>query len=125
MFTNCATYKGGTNSKGGSSIISNSDTAPLLTTIGRTNAPDGTCNTPTHQGWTGAVYTTAYNTRIRNPKILSISQETMLSYVDIAQLPLSPRRIAQRRFPPEMLNTVLDAETGELMEYRHLMKNPK
>ena len=47
----------------------------------------------------------------------------MLLYVDIAQLPLSPRRLANQCFPPEILNTVLDAETGELMEYHHLMNN--
>ena len=32
---------------------------------------------------------------------------------------------ASRRFPLEMLNAVLDEDTGDLMEYRALMKNPK
>ena len=49
----------------------------------------------------------------------------MLSYVDIEKLPMSPRNLANRRFPPEVLNTVLYAEKCELTEYRHLMKNPK
>ena len=49
----------------------------------------------------------------------------MFLYVDIAQLPMSPRKLANRCFPPEMLNTVLDAETGKLIEYHHFMKNPK
>ena len=49
----------------------------------------------------------------------------MLSYVNIAQLPLSPRRLDQRNFPPEMLKAVLDTETGKLMGCRRLMKNPK
>ena len=49
----------------------------------------------------------------------------MFLYVDIAQLPLSPRRLDQRRFPPEMLNEVLDAETGKFMKYRHLINIPK
>ncbi len=33
--------------------------------------------------------------------------------------------MAQRRFPPEILNAVLNAETGTLMEMRHLLVNPK
>jgi len=41
------------------------------------------------------------------------------------QLNVSPRNLASRRFPFEMINAVLDKDTGELMEYRHLMKNPK
>ena len=38
---------------------------------------------------------------------------------------MSPKNLASRRFPSDMLNAVLDKDTGELMEYRHLMKNPK
>ena len=49
----------------------------------------------------------------------------MLLYVNIAQLLLSPKRLAQRRFPHDMINSVLDAETGESMEYLRLNKNPK
>ena len=40
-------------------------------------------------------------------------------------LNLSPARLAGRRFPLEMLNAVLNEETGEIMEYRQLMKSPK
>jgi hypothetical protein len=32
---------------------------------------------------------------------------------------------AQQWYPTDMLNTVLNNETGELMEYRHLVSNPK
>ena len=35
-----------------------------------------------------------------------------------------PQHIASHRFPSNILNTILDNDTGELMEYRHLMKKP-
>ena len=38
---------------------------------------------------------------------------------------MSPQHLASRCFPSDILNAVLDNDTGELMEYRHLMKNPK
>ena len=38
---------------------------------------------------------------------------------------VSPKHLASRRFPSDMLNAVLDNNTRELMEYRHLMKNSK
>ena len=38
---------------------------------------------------------------------------------------MSPQHLSSRRFPSDMLNAVLDTDTGEIMEYRHLMKNPK
>ena len=38
---------------------------------------------------------------------------------------LSPKQLSSLRFPIEMINTVLNEETGELMEYRHIMKNLK
>ena len=37
---------------------------------------------------------------------------------------MSPQHLASRRFPSDMLNSVLDNDTGELMKYRHLMKKP-
>ena len=37
----------------------------------------------------------------------------------------SPHTLAQLHFPSNMLNALLDNEIGELMEYRHLLKNPK
>jgi hypothetical protein len=67
----------------------------------------------------------AYNTRSRNPNFRSVAQEAMLSCADVSQLKVSPRTLASRCFPFEMINAVLDEDTGELMEYRHLMKNPK
>ena len=49
----------------------------------------------------------------------------MLSCATINQLRLSPKNLASRRFPVEMINAVLNEETGDLMEYRQVMKFPK
>ena len=42
---------------------------------------------------------------------------------------LTPRNTASRKFPKKMFNKIaaafLDGDTGELREYRHLMKNAK
>ena len=38
---------------------------------------------------------------------------------------MPPQQLASRNFSSDMLNTVLDNDTGELMEYPHLMRNPK
>ena len=38
---------------------------------------------------------------------------------------LIPARLAGRHLPLDMLNAVLNKETGEIMEYRQLMKSPK
>ena len=67
----------------------------------------------------------AYNTRSKNPNFRSIAQEAMLSCADVSQLRVTPQNLASRSFPMEMINAVLDEDTGELMEYRHLMKSPK
>ena len=72
----------------------------------------------------------AQNTRSkRNTEERTILQETVLAciktYVKVTQVPLQPARLAQRKFPMEMLNAVLNNDTGELMEMRQLMRNPK
>ena len=38
---------------------------------------------------------------------------------------LTPANASRRSFPPEILNAVLDMDTGELLEMRHLLINPK
>ena len=42
---------------------------------------------------------------------------------------MSPQNTASRQFPKrffgEIAAAVLDGDTGELLEYQHLMKNPK
>ena len=67
----------------------------------------------------------ARRTRSKTATLCSLVEETMLARAIAEKLKLSPRRLASRRFPAEMLNAVLDEETGELMEYRRVMKNPK
>ena len=49
----------------------------------------------------------------------------MIACDDVMQLPMSPKNLAQRKYPREMINTVLNQETGEMMEYRQVMKNAK
>ena len=49
----------------------------------------------------------------------------MLSFATVAQMKLSPKQMVSRRFPVEMINAVCNEETGKLMEYCHIMKNPK
>ena len=49
----------------------------------------------------------------------------MLSCCETCQTSFSARALTTRRFPKEVLAAVLNKETGELMEYRHLVGNPK
>ena len=49
----------------------------------------------------------------------------MLKYATVSQMKLSPKQLSSCRFPIEMINAVLNEETGEIMEYRHIMINPK
>ena len=38
---------------------------------------------------------------------------------------IKPQQLASRKFPIHMLNAVLNEETGKMMEYRHLLADPK
>ena len=38
---------------------------------------------------------------------------------------MNARTLASRKFPRHMLNTVLNKDTVELMEYRHLIEDPE
>ena len=67
--------------------------------------------------------TPAHNTRSRN--LQTITQETIFSMINIHRGHLSAQQASQRKFPKEALAAVLNEETGELMEYRHLVANPK
>lgn len=66
----------------------------------------------------------AYNTRQQ-----TLTQEVALACMDIGGHSLRPVNAASRKFPLQMLcdwaGVVLDGETGELLEYRHLMARPK
>ena len=56
-------------------------------------------------------------------------QKAMLACANVTQLNATPKALSQRRFPIAMtnavINAVLDEDTGKLMKYRRLMKNPK
>eukprot|EP00804_Cyclotella_cryptica_P002702 CCRYP_009617-RA/>CCRYP_009617-RA protein AED:0.39 eAED:0.39 QI:0/0/0/1/1/1/2/0/572 len=64
----------------------------------------------------------AYNTRSR---MQTITQETMLHFSQLSTTTVTAQRAASRMFPTDFLNAVLNENTGELMEYRHLIKDPK
>ena len=49
----------------------------------------------------------------------------MLHMINIHDGPFLARNAAIRKFPKEALAAVLNEETGELIEYRHLITNPK
>ena len=49
-------------------------------------------------------------------KTRSIAQESIFACTDVMKLTMSPRKLARRKFPLEMINAVLNEETGELME---------
>ena len=63
----------------------------------------------------------AYSTRSRSGRLLSA--------VDVSGSCPSAHQAAQRKFPAafwtDYAKAVLDEETGELLEYRHLIKHPK
>ena len=65
----------------------------------------------------------AHNTRSKSP--ITITQETILRAIDISDKNFNAQKASRRRFHPEVLAAVLNEETGELMEYRHLIANPK
>jgi hypothetical protein len=58
-------------------------------------------------------------------QVCTITQEAILAcisiYNDITNLRLTAANAARPKFPVEMLNPVLDMDTGELMEMRHLL----
>ena len=49
----------------------------------------------------------------------------MLASANRTHLTVTPSQLARKKFPKEMLSTVLDEDTEELMEYRKLMNNTK
>ena len=49
----------------------------------------------------------------------------MLRMINIQGNNITPKQAASRLLPKEVLAEVLNEETGELMEYRHLIANPK
>ena len=76
--------------------------------------------------------TQGYNTRSKTKQFTgSITRDSILSAIEMSfeyERP-EPSRLAQRRFPLKTLcdiaGAVLDGDTGELLEYRQLVKMPK
>ena len=66
-----------------------------------------------------------HNTRRQKGKRRPTTQEAMLESVHVAHLHVTPEKLAQQNFMREMISAVLDEDTGELMEYRRLTKNPR
>ena len=65
------------------------------------------------------------------PKKASILQQALATKLDVAgaAIEVSARRVASRHYPLQFLcdlaNAVLDGDTGEMLEYRHLITRPK
>eukprot|EP00804_Cyclotella_cryptica_P016361 CCRYP_009916-RA/>CCRYP_009916-RA protein AED:0.68 eAED:0.37 QI:0/0/0/1/1/1/2/0/308 len=64
----------------------------------------------------------ALNTRSRAS---SITHEAMLHILATRHIGITADQATQQCFPTDMLHAVLNDETAELMEYRHLVSNPK
>ena len=66
---------------------------------------------------------------LRNVEVRTLEHELVLAcietYEEVTERQVSPRQLSQRTFPKEVLNAVLNRDTGELMEMRHLLRNPK
>ena len=77
-----------------------------------------------NQPITQTIETSATNTRSRR-KGRTLTQEYMLTCMQLRPTGMNARTLASRKFPRHMLNAVLNEDTGELMEYRHLIRNPK
>ena len=70
----------------------------------------------------------AQNTRSQH-QTRTITQECMLATLEIDKTAMTPRQAARRKYPlkvvlGETVNTVMDAKTGKMLEYRHLIQNP-
>ena len=49
----------------------------------------------------------------------------MLHILATHHIGITAAQATQRHYPTDMLHAVLNDETGELMEYQHLVSNPK
>jgi hypothetical protein len=69
------------------------------------------------------------NNTCSQAQVRTITQEAILAcistYSNITNLRLTAANAARKTFPLEMLNAVLDMDTGKLMEMKHLLVNPK
>lgn len=77
--------------------------------------------------------TPRYNTRAQTTKHKqfnsNVTRDAILSALEMSFETLCPAQLASRRFPLQVLcdiaGAVMDDETGEMLEYRHLLKRPK
>ena len=58
-------------------------------------------------------------------KSLPAVEEAMLSCFDVGHHKMPGCILVSQKFPQEVLTAVLNEETGELVEYCHLIGNPK
>ena len=56
---------------------------------------------------------------------IHITQEMILHLLHHSATPLTTQQDAVRCFPWDVLAAILDTDTGKLLEYHHLIKNPK
>ena len=72
----------------------------------------------------------AANTRLQR-QVRTLTQDCLFHMMDIPGItkPFTNQQAASRKYPLQFLcdfaSAVLDEETGDLLEYRHLLKNPK
>ena len=71
----------------------------------------------------------AHRTRSRS-QVVNVMEEALLSCVNLSpHSTITPKNAASRKYPLQLLcelaGTVLDAETGDLLEYRHLIQHPR
>jgi hypothetical protein len=69
-----------------------------------------------------------YNLRSRKSDG-NITTDAMLSVMELSTRKLQAQNLATRQFPAQffqdMIGAVMDSDTGDMLEYRHLLKNPK
>ena len=71
-----------------------------------------------------AIETPATNTRSRRNG-RTLTQEAILACIQHQPTDMNTRTLVSRKFSRHMMNVVLNEDTGELMEYRHIIGNPK
>jgi hypothetical protein len=97
------------------------------------DSDDKTSDDKTNTGDDHHEPTPAYHTRAQAAKHKTfhsnVKREAILSAVEMSFKHLNPARLAHRQFPLQVLceiaRAVMDDKTGELMEYRQLMKHAK
>lgn len=70
-----------------------------------------------------------YVTRSQKRLQGSVTTDAIMGMLELTKPKLDARKLATRRYPLQFLcefaNAVMDEDTGEMLEYRHLIKRPK